>query len=136
MAFSSENLLKQLDQPEIIDWALELKHRHEAYAFLMQALRGGQLNLNQTRNALHALFRIGYHEHGPEILQTFVELANHGDEAIRSEAVQLTIGLVRWASKWEHAPLALSDEQARILRNAVARGLTPKVTQLAHDFFV
>jgi hypothetical protein len=136
MAFSSENLLKQLDKPEIIDWALELKHRKEAHAFLMLALRNGTLNINQTLNALHALFRIGYHEHGSEILQTFVELANHPDEAIRSEAVQLAIGLVRWASKWEGTPLALSDAQESALRQAVTRGLSPKVTELAREFFV
>jgi len=82
MSFSSENLMKQLDQAEIIDWALELKHRAEAYAFLMQVVRTDQLNENQFRNALHALFRIGYHEHGAEVLQTFVEMANHANEAI------------------------------------------------------
>jgi hypothetical protein len=136
MAFSADNLLRQLDQPEIIDWALELKHRNEAYIFLMQAVRSGQLNVNQTRNALHALFRIAYHEHGHEALQTFVEFANHGNQVIRSEAVQLAIGLVRWASKWERAPLVLSDEQATVLRSAVARGLTPKVTELAREFLV
>lgn len=135
MPFSSENLLKQLDNPEIIDWALELKHRHEAYAFLMEALRSGRLNLNQTLNGLHALFRIGYHEHGAQILQAFVEMAAHADERVRSEAVQLAIGLVRWASKWEQNPLALSDAQERSVREAMSRGLTTKVANLAREFF-
>ena len=134
MAFSSENLLKQLDQREIIDWALELKHRKEAYALLIRALRRSELNVNQTRNALHALFRIGYHEHGSDVLQAFVEMANHADQAIRSEAVQLAVGLVRWSSKWEHTPLVLSDEQKLVLRQSVARGLSRKVTELAQSF--
>jgi hypothetical protein len=63
-------------------------------------------------------------------------MANHDDEAIRSEAVQLAIGLLRWGSKWEKAPLVLSDQQERALRQAVEKGLTPKVTELAQSFFV
>src|SRR5262245_37227312 len=46
VAFSSENLLTELDQPRIIDWAVELKNRKDAFAFLMEAVRGDQLNLN------------------------------------------------------------------------------------------
>ena len=135
MPFSAENLLTQLDQSEIIDWALELKHRHEAYDFLKKALKGSDFNVSQTRNALHALFRIGYHERAPEILQTFVEFAAHPNVEIRSEAVQLAIGLARWSSKWEKAPLLLSEQQERALPKAIAEGVTPKVAGLAKDFF-
>lgn len=135
MAFSSENLLKELDRPEIIDWAVELKHRAEAYDFLLKMLRGGGLNLNQTCNALHAIFRIGFQDHSDEILRTFVEFASANDESVRSEAVQLAIGLIRWVAKWSKVPLVLSDEQARILRKAVSRGVNPKVNDLAEEFF-
>jgi len=47
----------------------------------------------------------------------------------------LAIGLIRWASKWEKAPLVLSREQEKALRAAVAHGLSAKVTDLAREFF-
>jgi hypothetical protein len=135
MAFSSRNLLKELDRDEIIDWAIELKHHAEAYAFLNRGLRNGELNLKQTRNALHALFRIGFQDRGAEILETFVEFAKSDDMSVRSEAVQLAIGLVRWLNRWGKVPLVLSGEQTRILRDAVSVGVTPKVSNLAKKFF-
>jgi hypothetical protein len=136
MAFSSNNLLKQLDQINIIDWALELKHGKEAYIFLMQEVKSGQLNVNQTRNALHALFRIRYHGSSADVLQAFIDMADHPDISIRSEAVQLAIGLVRFTNKMEKNPLVLSETQERTLRKAVVRGLSAKVTELANEFFL
>jgi hypothetical protein len=55
MPFSSENLLKQLDQPGTIDWAPELKIRKEAFEFMVQAIEGDQLNQKQFLNALHMI---------------------------------------------------------------------------------
>jgi|SRR6266850_2027246 len=135
MAFSSENLLKQLDRPEIIDWALELKNRKEAYTFLTQAVRGNKLNLNQFRNALHALFRIAFPENGPGVLQTFVDVAGDPNEAIRSEAVQVAIGLLRWSANNQKTPVLLSVDQEDSLRRAMAQGLSPKVAKLAARYF-
>src|SRR5258708_6009469 len=134
MPFSSENLLKQLDEPETIDWALELKNRKEAFAFLTQAVRSDQLNQNQFRNALHALFRIAFPENATEVLETFVGLTAHSDIAIRSEAVQLAIGLLR-ASTNLKTPLLFSEAQEKSVREAMARGLITKVANLARDFF-
>ena len=134
MPFSSDNLLKELDQPGIIDWALELKNHREAFEFLMQAIQGDKLNENQFRNALHALFRIAFPENARPILQSFVELSSHKDVKVRSEAVQLAIGLVR-VSRDLKEPLLLSDKQQESLQKAVANGLTPKVERLARSFF-
>ena len=135
MTFSPNSLLQQLDHAEIIDWALELKYGKEAYAFLMQSIRYGQLNTNQMRNALHALFRIQHHGDRAAILQVFVELANHGNILVRSEAVQLAIGLIRFSSKVDKTPLILLETQVKSLREAAARGLSQKVTQLTAQFF-
>src|SRR5690348_18170194 len=126
MAFSSDKLLAQLDQPEIIEWALELQHREEAYSFILRAVKSGELNLNQIRNALHALFRIGYHNHAREILQEIIAMAGHPDRSIRSDAVQLAVGLVSWNAKWDKASIALSADQDKALRRALQNGVTPK----------
>lgn len=134
MAFSPENLLSQLDQPGTIDWALELKNRREAFAFLMHAVRGGELNQNQFRNALHMLFRMAFPENTDQVLQTFVDLAAHTDIVIRSEAVQLAIGLLRVSTNLR-TPLVFKDAQERSVREAMARGLTTKVAALAAEFF-
>lgn len=134
MPFSPENLLKQLDQSKTIDWALELKNRREAFAFLTQAVRGDQLNQNQFHNALHALFRIAFPENASEVLQTFVDLSAHPDIAIRSEAVQLAIGLVRTSTNLK-TPLLFSNAQEKLLRDSMALGLTTKVADLTRGFF-
>ena len=134
MPFSSENLLKQLDEPGTIDWAPELKNRKEAFAFLAQAVRGDRLNRDQFRNALHMLFRMAFPENADEVLQIFVDLAAHEDIAIRSEAVQLAIGLLRISTNLK-TPLLLSNVQERSVREAMGRGLTPKVAGLAREFF-
>lgn len=134
MSFSSANLLSQLDQPKIIDWALELKNGREAYAFLLNAIRGGKLNSNQTLNGLHSLFRIRHQGTNSEVLHLFVEMSQHHDLKIRSEAVQLAVGLVSFVNKMEQDPLILSDEEDRALRRAVQLGVTPKVKRIAHAF--
>ena len=135
MPFASSNLLKQLDQPGTIDWALELKNRKEAFAFLTQAVRGDQLNQNQFRNALHALFRIAFPENATEVLEIFVGLTDHPNVAVRSEAVQLAIGLLRTSTNLR-TPLLFSEAQERSVREAMARGLTTKVEDLARQFFI
>ncbi len=134
MPFSSENLLEQLDQPGTIDWAPELKNRKDAFAFLTQAVRGEQLNLNQFRNALHMLFRMAFPENADKVLQIFADLAAHQDIAIRSEAVQLAIGLLRTSTNLK-TPLLFSNVQERSVREAMSRGLTTKVADLAREFF-
>jgi hypothetical protein len=135
MAFSKNNLFRQLDQRKRIDWALELKNGREAYEFLVGAVKQDLLNVHQTRNALIALFRIRGHGTATDVLQVFVESARHINKDIRSEAVQLAIGLVRFSRLTDKEPLDFSDEQAKILRNAIDEGLTPKVKALARDFF-
>jgi hypothetical protein len=134
MSFNSEKLLTELDQPRIIDWAVELKNRKDGFAFLMEAVRGDRLNHNQFLNALHMLFRMAFPENASEVLQTFVDLAAHPDITIRSEAVQLAIGLLRTSTNLK-TPLLFSDAQETSVVQAMTRGLTMKVANLAQEFF-
>ncbi|HEX7289043.1 MAG TPA: hypothetical protein VF532_22855 [Candidatus Angelobacter sp.] len=137
MTFSEEKLLTELDRdPDQSSrfWATELKNGKEAYAFLMKAVRAGELNVNQMRNALHALFRIRDHGSRFDVLETFIGLAGYPNKAIRSEAVQLAVGLVRFSTETESVPIVLSEEQRRTLREAMALGLTPRVAELAREF--
>jgi len=137
MALSREKLLHQLDQEELVDWAPELKNGKEAYEFLTTVLGKGTLSVNQTRNGLHALFRIRTHGNNTEVLRRFLELATHPDLEIRSKAVQLAIGLVRYTLMTDVvgvSPIMLSEDQREVLRNALAAGLTPRVTEIAREF--
>lgn len=134
MPFSAENLLKQLDHAEIVDWAPELRNRKEALAFLTSALKHGQLNKNQSLNSLHAIFRIAFPENSANVLQTLVEATAFQDLRIRSEAVQFAIGVLR-ISATLGKPLRLTVSQKRALRDAMVRGLTKKVENLARRFF-
>jgi hypothetical protein len=118
-------------------WATELKNGKDAYAFLMKAIGSGALNATQTMNALHALFRIRDHGSHSDVLQKFIDTAGHSNQEIRSEAVQLAIGLIRVSRLPEilnYEPLALSLSQTKALRKAMAQGLTPKAAKLASEF--
>lgn len=135
MIFSSDRLLQQLDSVEIIDWAVDLKYRDDAYAFLVQSLARRELNDNQTRNALHAIFRIGVPEHIDDVFNVFIEFADASSPEIRTEAVQLAIGFARWVTKWGKRPLVPNEQQKNILKGAVSRGVSSRVSKLAHEFF-
>lgn len=135
MTFSSENLLKQLDHDEIISWALELKYYHESFAFLSNAIKMNTLNLNQKKNALHALFRIGYNEYDTETIQIYVECSGDQNIVIRSESVQLAIGFVKCYSKVKPIPLKFTDEQIKKLKFSGSLGLSQKASELVKDYF-
>ena len=93
------------------------------------------LNANQTINALHALFKIRHHGNTPEVLQVFVELSCHLDQRVRSEAVQLAVGLVEFTRSREGVPMDLLDDQAKALGTALGNGgLTPKPAHLVRKF--
>jgi hypothetical protein len=133
MPFSSENLLRELNQRRRIDWAPELKNRKDGFAFLVQAIRGGRLNKNQFRNALHMLYRLAFPEYASEVLQILVDFTAHPDFAVRSEAVQLAVGLV-YASKGLRNPIVFSDAQRKLVRDAINLGVRKKVADWASKF--
>jgi len=133
MVFSAENLLRELDQPEIINWVPELKNRQEAYAFLLEEVRGDQLNLMQFLNALHALFQLAFPENVDRTLRTFVELSLHPNVLIRSEAIKLAIGIVR-VSRNVSDPVRFSAAQEATLREAIAKELRAPVEDLLTEW--
>lgn len=134
MPFSSQNLLRELNQRGEFNWALELKNGKEAYAFLMRAVGGPELSVTQTRNGLIALFRIRDHGTSSEVLQKFVETSANPNKRIRSKAVGLAIGLARFSGEWEKVPALLSVDQEQILRKALALGVTKKVEKSAEKY--
>jgi hypothetical protein len=136
MPLSSQNLLKELKQRRgDFNWALELKNGKESYAFLMHVIGTSELNVIQTRNGLHALFKIRGHGSTSEVLRKFVDLSTNPNQWIRSEAVELAIGLAKISAKCEKVPALLSPDQERTLRNAMGLGLSKKVTRLALGYF-
>lgn len=136
MPLSEAKLLEELDQHAIINWAVELKNGKEAYEFLMRTIGSDALNVRQTLNALHALFKIRGHGDSKDLLQKYVDLFGHSVLSIRSEAVQLAIGLVRFSRRYDKEPLFLSEEQRLAVRSAMARGLTNKVSSVAAEFLM
>jgi hypothetical protein len=67
-------LLEELDHDAIINWAIELKNGVEAYFFLMRTVGTNALNVRQTLNGLHALFKIRSHGDSNDVLQKYVGL--------------------------------------------------------------
>jgi hypothetical protein len=134
MVFSPERLLKELDQPNPIEWSLELNYRKEAYAYLQAAVRANDLNPNQFRDALHALLLIAFPENVAGVLETFFDVSRSADIVIRSEAVRLALGIVRLSRKLRE-PVVLSQAQELALGDAMANGLTPHVADVANEYF-
>ena len=129
MSFSPTALLESLESPEIRDWHLELKHGLEAYAFLIDAIRRRTLSSNQMRNALHALFLIRGHGSSEEVLDVLVDASLDHDCLVRSEAVQLALGLEWFSASYEKKPVVLSEEHKRRLKLSFEEGLTPSVDE-------
>ncbi|HUB68500.1 MAG TPA: hypothetical protein VL981_13530 [Candidatus Methylacidiphilales bacterium] len=134
MSFHPEELFQSLDNPEVLRWVPQLKYGKPAYSAIVDALKNNKLNAVQTRNALHALFRIRLHGSSKEVLDTFVEFSQVSNVSIRSEAVQLAIGLVRFSQKVNDHPVAFSKEQIASLKHAVALGLKHDVHKLAVEY--
>lgn len=144
--FCPERLLKELDRAEIIEWALELKYGMEAYSFLISKINNKDLNANQTRNALHALFKIHSHGSVDEVLQVFLELTSHDNVSVRSEAVKLFIGLFLLNNQFYkdkvtlksnsmfYKKIKLNKEQLIKINTAIAVGLNIKTKKMAKVF--
>lgn len=133
MAFSPDELLNELNGPAIIDWALELKFREEALVFLLDAVKGDLLNENQYRNALHMLYRMAFPENVDSVFQALIGAFSRSDMEIRSEAVQLAVGMVR-LSKNLRQSVDFSPGQKKLLLSAVEQGLTEKVGKLVENY--
>ena len=58
---------------------------------------------------------------------------NVAGAGVRSEAVQLAIGLAKFSAKYEKVPAALSVDQERTIRGVLELGLTKKATKLAES---
>jgi hypothetical protein len=76
---------------------------------------------------------MAFSEYATEVLKIFVDLSTNNDISIRSEAVQLAIGLVRISNNLK-TPLLFSIAQKKFLSDAMDRGLTTKVADLARTF--
>ena len=127
-------LLRKLNRRNVVSWVPEMKLGKPAYLHLMQALRGGQVTDNQVRNALHALFRLRGYGDEVELLRLYINFVADNRIKVRSEAVKLTIGLVKMhkAMKRRGEILLLSDFES--LRVALQRGIEKPVEELTKNF--
>jgi hypothetical protein len=112
-----------------------MKIGRPAYDLIRSALESGTLTVFQTRNALHALFRLRSHASEQEVFDIYVRFAQHADELIRSYAVQLGIGLLRLHRKYPLQPLTASEHDLDTFRHAAELGVEPHVAELVHSFF-
>ena len=134
-SFSKEKLLKGFDRKELTDWHPEMKHGKVAYEAILEVLKSGELNENQATNALYALFRWRGWGDSREVLDVLVDLSNDARLRVRSAAVKLAVGLVRFSSVIDGKRLDFSVEQQAALHSAIAAGLEPEVAGLAKKFF-
>ena len=133
MDYDLARLLPQLDQEEIITWLVEMKAGRPAYDFTLAAMDGGTLTAFQLRNGLHALFRLRSHASDQEVFDIFVRYAQHPIQIVRSEAVQLGLGLWQFHRQYPLQPLTVSRQAFDTFRHAVEVGVSPRVADLAHD---
>jgi len=129
-----DRLLAQLDRKEIVDWVVEMKIGRPAYDHILAALQGGTLTTNQIRNALHALFRLRSHATDQEVFDIYVQFARHSIQAVRSYAVQLGVGLLRFHREYPLQPLTASPKDLATFRQAVEVGVEPRVAELVRDY--
>src|SRR5262245_32659867 len=90
-----DRLVSDLDREEIISWLPDMKLGRPAYDRIRTAVEHEALTTNQLRNAFHALFRLRSHATEQEVFDLFVRFTQHSDVIVRSEAMQLAIGVMR-----------------------------------------
>ena len=129
-----DRLVSDLDRREIISWLPDMKLGRAAYDRIRTAVEQEALTTNQLRNALHALFRLRSHATEQEVFDLFVRLTEHQDERVRSEALQLAIGVIRMHREYPMQPLVTSEHHTAAFRRALALGVSQKVATLARDF--
>ncbi len=129
-----DRLVSDLNRRQIIDWLPDMKLGRPAYDRIRTAVEREALTVNQLRNALHALFRLRDHATDQEVFDLFVRLTEHADERVRSEALQLAIGLIRFHHSYPIKPLVTSEQDAATFRRALTLGVSQKVAKLAHDY--
>lgn len=111
-----------------------MKLGRPAYDRIRMAVEQEALTTNQLRNALHALFRLRSHATEQEVFDLFVRLTEHQDERVRSEALQLAIGVIRMHREYPMQPLVTSEHHIAAFRRALTLGVSQKVAALARDF--
>ncbi len=129
-----DKLVADLNRREIVSWLPDMKIGRPAYDHIRAALEGGKLTPNQLRNGMHALFRLRDHGEEQEVFDLFVRLSAHPEKKVRTEALQLAIGLLRLRAKYPRRSLAVSSEDHLAFRSAIARGVSPQVKELARVF--
>lgn len=134
MSFTPDNLLKSLDSPELVHWVPEMKNGPDAYAYLKDALQRRALTTNQMKNSIHAIFRLRAHGSSFDVLNVLVGLTRDPELVVRSEAVQVAIGLVRFSAAMEKIPVLFSDQQIASIRSAVQAGVTPEVKKQVEEY--
>ena len=133
MEYDLARLLPQLDQEEIITWLVEMKAGRPAYDFILAALDGGTLTAFQLRNGLHALWQLRGHASDQEVFDIYVRYCRHRIQIVRSEAVQLALGLWRFHRQYPLQSLTVSRQAFDTLRDAVEAGVSPRVADLARQ---
>src|SRR5450631_3606131 len=133
MDYDLARLLPQLDQEETITWLMEMKAGRPAYDFILAAMDSGKLTAFQLRNGLHALFRLRSHANDQEVFDIFVRYSQHPIQTVRSEAVQLGLGLWQFHRQYPLQPLTISRQDTATFRHAVESGVEPRVADLARD---
>jgi hypothetical protein len=129
-----DKLLLQLNRKNIVDWVPEMKLGRPAYDHIQAVLENGKLSVNQIRNGLHALFRLRDHGSWQEVFDIFVRFSNHENEKVRTEAVTLAVGSLRFSRNYPLQPLSASAQDLAALRHAVELGVEPRIAQLAQEF--
>lgn len=133
MKHELDELIRKLDQRQIVDWIPEMKLGRPAYDHIRTAVESGTLTTNQLRNGLHALFRLRDHASWQEVFDIFVRLAEHERQEVRTEAVKLAVGSVRLHQHYPLKPLSASGQDIAALRRALEMGVEPRIAELAKE---
>jgi ABC-type histidine transport system ATPase subunit len=110
-----------------------MKLGRPAYEHIRESVESGNFTTNQLRNALHALFRLRDHATWQEVFDIFVRLAGHENKAVRTEAVTLAVGCLRFQKLYPLQPLSATNQDIAAIRRSLAMGVERKTAELAKE---
>lgn len=126
-------IIRKLNRRNIVTWLPEMKWGKPVYEYLKTALVSDEVNANQTRNIMHALFRLRFHGDSEEVMRLYMRFVDDDRLKVRSKAIQLAVGLSALYAEYPRLSVPLKPEDRHRIEAALNRGVDTQTAMFARD---
>ena len=128
-----KDIVRKLNRRNIVTWLPEMKWGKPVYEYLKVALVSDEVNVNQTLNIMHALFRLRFHGNSEEVMRLYLRFVGDDRLKVRSKAVQLAVGLSGLHAHYPNLSVPLKPENRSLIEAALSRGVDVQTAKFARN---